>query len=487
MAEGVAELFVQRVFRYYRLPQKIISDRDPRFTSKFARKLCHLLGIKQNVSTAYHPRMDKQSERTNQWLETYLQFFVNYQQDDWAVHLPLVEFAHNNWKNASTGESPFYLLMGSHPRAEWSSAPSALPQVTQRLEQIREIRAQVQEAMTRAQIMWVKHRNTPQYHKGNLVWLEGHNLRTNQPTAKLAARRHRLFPVEQVLSPVTYKLSLPSTWNIHPVFHTDLLTPYRETPFHGENYQRPLAELVQGQEEYKVEAVLDERHYGRKKKCQYLVKWKGYPDSNNKWVDHADMHAPEAIKEYEEVRKDKSRLRSHINWSNTLMSSSPISISSDSPLTSKFLMPSLQHLPAILPKQGHPSPLPNLAAYPPTVRFPSMWTLAQPRVLMPSEWKQKSAAWREEQVQKIQEEQQRYRQRWVAAVHAAWTSQMRAPVPAEDTTARGCLKRPVHFETPSARCPFCTRLIESCQCNAQSTYRPKILHALKGALEAAHC
>ena len=71
-AERVVKLFVQRVFWYYGLPRKIISDRDPRFTSKFARELCCLLGIKQNVSTAYHPRTDRQSERTNQWLETYL-------------------------------------------------------------------------------------------------------------------------------------------------------------------------------------------------------------------------------------------------------------------------------------------------------------------------------------------------------------------------------------------------------------------------------
>ena len=113
-------------------------------------------------------------------------------------------------------------------------------------------------------------------------------------------------------------------------------------------------------------------------------------------------------------------------------------------------MPSSQHPPVTLPKQGQPSPLLNLAAYPPTVHFPSMWTLAQPRVSMLSEWKQKSAAWREVQVQGIQEEQQRYRQRWVAAAYVAWTSQMWAPVPAEDTTARGRPRRPVRFETPSA-------------------------------------
>ena len=114
-------------------------------------------------------------------------------------------------------------------------------------------------------------------------------------------------------------------------------------------------------------------------------------------------------------------------------------------------MPSSQHLPVTLPKQGPPSPLLNLATYPSTIRFPLMWTLAQPRMLMPSEWKQKSATWREEQVQKIWEEQQRYCQRWVAAVHAAWTSRMQAPVPAEDTTARRRPRRPVRFETPSVR------------------------------------
>ena len=159
--------------------------------------------------------------------------------------------------------------------------------------------------MTKAQMMWVKHRNTPQYRESDLVWLGGRNLCTNQPTAKLAAQHHGPFPVEQVMSPVTYKLSLPSTWNIHPVFHTDLLTLYRETPFHGENYQRPPAELVQGIEEYEVEAILDMHHYGKKKKHQYLVKWKGYPDCDNEWVSHEDMNTPEAIKDYEETQKDK--------------------------------------------------------------------------------------------------------------------------------------------------------------------------------------
>ena len=182
--------------------------------------------------------------------------------------------------------------------------------------------------MTRAQMMWVKHRNTPKYHEGDLVWLEGRNLRTNQPTAKLAARRHGPFPVEQVLSPVTYKLSLPLTWNVHPVFHVDLLTPYQETPFHGRNYEHPPPDLVANQEEYKVKKVLDVRHYGRKKTRQYLVKWKGYPDSNNEWVSQEDMSVDKAIQEYEEGLRDKRGSNRAKNKIRHLMSSSPISVTS---------------------------------------------------------------------------------------------------------------------------------------------------------------
>src|ERR1700761_1456802 len=104
-----------------------------------------------------------------------------------------------------------------------------------------------------------------------------------------------------------------------------------------------------------------------------------------------------------------------------------------------------------LQKPDGTSPLLNLAVYPPTVHSLSTWTLAQPRVSIPSEWKQKSAIWREEQVQRIREEQGRYRQRWLVAASVARISRMRARAPAGDTTARVHPKRPVRFETPSAR------------------------------------
>ena len=325
--EETTTLYTKHVFARFRLPSKIISDRDPRFASKFTRELCKVLGIQQNISTAYHPRTDGQSERSNQWLEQYLHFWVNERQDNWVQHLPIAEFVHNNWPSKTTHESPFHILMGYHPRADWTDKRSPIPQVTKRLEQLKEARNKAQELMKKAQLSWVKHRDTPKYKVGDQVWLEGRHLRTNQPTAKLAPRRHGPFPIVQVMSPVNYWLQLPMQWSIHDVFHVDLLTPYRETLTHGANYQCPPPDLIDSVEEFEVKKVLDSCWYGRGCKLQYLIKWKGYPDSDNQWVNWDDAkESLDAIRDFKRLNPDQE---THIKASTSYSEeSSPIRISS---------------------------------------------------------------------------------------------------------------------------------------------------------------
>jgi len=306
-AEETAGLIVQHIFPQFGLPLKFISDRDPKFASRFIRGLCKGTGTTQNISTAYHPQTDGQSERTNQWLEQYLRFWVNERQDNWHAYLPLAEFAHNNWPNETTGESPFFVLYGFNPQADWTDKPSPIPQVALRLDQFKRARQRAQELMVKAQKSWVKHKDTPKYQEGDLVWLEGRHLRTNQPTAKLAPKRHGPFPIIQVMSPINYRLKLPTQWSIHDVFHIDLLTSYRETELHGSNYSRPAPDLIDNEEEYEVEKILDSRQFSRGRKRQYLIKWKGYPDSDNEWVDHKDVHAPEAIREFKSSKTASDR------------------------------------------------------------------------------------------------------------------------------------------------------------------------------------
>jgi hypothetical protein len=188
--------------------------------------------------------------------------------------------------------------MGYNPCADWISAPSPLPQVTLCLEQLKQARDMVQQLMIKAQQSWVKHRDMPKYKEGDQVWLEGKNLRLSQPTAKLVPRRHGPFKVIKVLSPVSYQLALPTQWSIHPMFHINLLTPYQETTMHGPNYQRPVPDLVDREEEYSVEKILDSRKFGRRQRLQYLVKWEGYPDSDNMWVDKDDVFTDDKVQEF---------------------------------------------------------------------------------------------------------------------------------------------------------------------------------------------
>jgi hypothetical protein len=297
-AEGMAALYIQHVFSHFRLPQKVISDRDPQFISKFVQEVCCITGIECNPSTAYHPRTDGQSEHSNQWVKTAICFISDYHQTNLAPYLPIAQFAHNNWPSDTMWKSLFFLLMGYNPHTDWTLAPSSLPQVTMHLKQLKQAWDMAQQLMIKVQQSWVKHCNMPKYKEGDHVWLEGKNLCLSQPTTKLAPRQHGPFKVVQVMSPVNYHLKLPMQWSIHLVFHIDLLTPYCETITHGPNYQCPTPDLEEGAEEYSVEKILDSWKFGRRRQLQYLVEWEGDPDLDNMWVNKDDVFADDKVWEF---------------------------------------------------------------------------------------------------------------------------------------------------------------------------------------------
>ncbi len=104
------------------VPESVISDRCPQFTSHFWGRLLELLGASPALSTAFHPQTDGQTEGVNQTLEVYLRAFTTFRQDDWADLLPLAEFALNNAPLASSRTSPFFANYGLTPTrpAPWS-------------------------------------------------------------------------------------------------------------------------------------------------------------------------------------------------------------------------------------------------------------------------------------------------------------------------------------------------------------------------------
>src|SRR6202012_1411245 len=330
-AEGVAELYLRQVYTRFGIPKKIISDWDTRFTSKFMRNLCETLKIHQNISTAYHPRTDGQSERTNQWLKKYLPFGCDEMQDDWHKYLPMAEFAHNQMPNATIKKTPYKMIMGYTPKVEWVDTvrTEAVPTVAQRIEALNYARGTAYNNILEAQkAMQIAHKGNKRfkpYKKGDLVLLEGTNLQTIYPTAKLGPKQYGPMKVLEQLSEATYQLELPPQWKIHNVFHANLLTPYKETELHGPNYSRPPPDIISGSEEFEVEKILDAKQRGKGRKLYYLIKWKGYPTSDNSWEKAEDVHANELIAEFNRRKQtgnnkrgktySEGQNRSHVWWS----------------------------------------------------------------------------------------------------------------------------------------------------------------------------
>ena len=97
--------------------------------------------------------------------------------------------------------------------------------------------------------------------------------------------------ITKEVSPVAYQLELPAKWKIHNVFHASLLSAYHETEQYGPANTPPPPELIEGELEYKVEAILKHRYHGPQKKFQYLIRWKGYIAVDDTWEPQTHINA----------------------------------------------------------------------------------------------------------------------------------------------------------------------------------------------------
>ena len=142
---------------------------------------------------------------------------------------------------------------------------------------------------------WQKSMFVP-FTKGDQVWLDSRNLKTIYHK-KMKPKREGPFVITEVLGPVTYRLQLLATWQIHDVFHAALLQPYKENGIYGENFVKPPPELEEGKEVYDVETILNHRKRGQG--YQYFVKWRGYPITDASWEpEHAFSNDGDTLTRY---------------------------------------------------------------------------------------------------------------------------------------------------------------------------------------------
>uniref|UniRef100_A0A0W0FF01 RNA-directed DNA polymerase n=1 Tax=Moniliophthora roreri TaxID=221103 RepID=A0A0W0FF01_MONRR len=299
-APQAADLLLRNVYKRYGLPDKIISDRDPRFAAAVFQETMRLLGVKHAMSTAYHPQSDGETERVNQEMEIYLRMFCSKEQTEWSSYLHMAEFAHNNRTHSVTRNSPFFMIMGYNPRPlPTAFEPTSVPSVEERLNKLRKLRGDVAGMMEIARKKMIEKagKGTDKFIEGQKVWLEGKNLDFGYPSKKLSPKREGPFVIEKVMGPVTYKLKLPHQWKIHPVFHAGLLKPYKETEAHGRNFLEPPPDIIEGHEEFEIEAIIGHKLLWKPRR--FLVSWKGFDSSHNEWKTKPQLeHAMDLYLDY---------------------------------------------------------------------------------------------------------------------------------------------------------------------------------------------
>ncbi|KAH0603205.1 uncharacterized protein H6S33_008209 [Morchella sextelata] len=265
-SEDVAQQYLRNIWKLHGLPTHVTSDRGTQFTAKFWKALCKHLDIEARMSTAFHPEIDSQTERLNTVMEQYLRGYVSYQQDDWVKWLPMAEFSVNNQVSASTKATPFFVNYGFHPRftVTIKSLDRTLPSLnakdfTSKMNELHEyLRSNIRTSQDQQeQAVNAKRTPAPRYDIGDMVFVSAKNDRTMRNSWKLDWKKLGPFPVKEIISPYTYRVDLPRSMKMHPVFHLSLLDPAANDPVLGQIQPPSPPIIVEQEEEYAVEEILD--------------------------------------------------------------------------------------------------------------------------------------------------------------------------------------------------------------------------------------
>jgi hypothetical protein len=294
-AEGAAQLFFDNIICVHGLPTSIISDRDPRFVSKFWETLWKLLGTKLNRSSAYHPESDGQSEIMNRFLNDFLRNFCSGDHHSWEQHLRVAGFAYNNSVHVSTGYSPFYLNYGQHPNVPVQRTRSPANAGSDTAEGfaadiaivLNHAKSCLSEAQIRQKSFADKKRREIEFKVGDEVMLNSKNYNLKGGgKRKFSPKFTGPFTVLKKVNAVAYELDVPS--NIHKVIHVSQLKPYFANspdlfPARESTSYQPPAFHVRNEAYFTVDYIARRatrqdciEHNFPKNSVGYMVKYLGY-------------------------------------------------------------------------------------------------------------------------------------------------------------------------------------------------------------------
>ena len=235
--QKLSRIYINEIVTRHGVPVSIISDRDSPFNSRFWQTLQKALCTRLNLSTAYHPQTDGQTERTIQTLEDMLTAYVVDFGGSWDTHLPLLEFSYNNSYHTSIQCAPFETLYGQKCRSPlcWTEVGDAQtlktiigPEMIQETtDKIFKIRERIKTARDRKKIYADNRRKPLEFNIGDKVLLKvspWKGVVRFGKKGKLAPRYVGPFEILERIGPVAYKLNLPQELsNIHDTFHVSNL------------------------------------------------------------------------------------------------------------------------------------------------------------------------------------------------------------------------------------------------------------------------
>ena len=298
--EKLAQLYVDEIVRLHGVPVSIVSDRDPRFTSRFWPSLQTTLGTRLHFSTAFHPQTDGQSERTIQTLEDMLRACVMEFKGSWDTHLALMEFAYNNIYQTSIEMAPFEALYGRKCRTPvcWDEVGERrlvgpeLVQIT--LEKVKVVRDNLKISRDRQKSYADNRRKDLQFEIGDQVFLKispWKGVLRFGKRGKLSPRYLGPYEIVSKVGPVAYRLKLPSELSrIHDTFHVLMLRKYIPDPSHVLREQPVQLKENMTYEETPVQ-IVDHKEQVLRSKVIPLVKvlWRNHEREAATWEPEAQM------------------------------------------------------------------------------------------------------------------------------------------------------------------------------------------------------
>jgi len=277
-AEGLAKLFRDHVWKLHGLSESIVSNRGVQFAAGIMKELNNLLGIQTKLSTAYHPQTNGQTERVNQELEQYLRVFIDHRQEQWPDWLGMAEFAYNNKIHTATKTSPFKANYGQDPRMGFEGRRKGkYEEAGKFVEKMRKIQEEAKAALRKAQEEMKKFADKKrgkgeEYKVGDLVLLSTKDLKwqmKGRRSEKLTERFVGPYKIKGIISSNAIELDLPKSIKIHPVVNVSRVRLYT-SQVEGQKKAPPKPVIIEGEEEFEVEKIINKRIVRGKEK--FLVR-----------------------------------------------------------------------------------------------------------------------------------------------------------------------------------------------------------------------